>query len=220
MTITDYEVIRKLTRIEQQMDTTTDADEFDELRLQSECLLSFAMAEVVVFEQNGKYGLKTKSKREGYQPFVVEEALYDHIEPQMELIIAKKDGLPTLLYELDERVNIAIDCDELRPTNVLHHYLAYRGGKCGLYNSEQRDWTLQPLYDEIREEDGYFIMRKGQKYGYLDCQCFVEAEYDRISICRRVGFVRFYRDQQCGYINAEGAWTPNIEEAALYKMRW
>lgn len=220
MTLTDYEVIREFTRLEQQMDMTTDADEFDELRLQSECLLPFAMAEVVVFEQNGKYGLKTKSKREGYQPFVVEEAIYDHIELQMELIIAKKDGQPILLYELDERVNIAINCDELKPTNVLHHYLAYRGGKCGLYNSEQRDWTLQPLYDEIREEDGYFIMCKGQKYGYLDCQCFVEAEYDRISICRRVGFVRFYRGQQCGYINAEGAWTPNIEEAALYRVHW
>lgn len=219
MTLTDYEVIRELTHFEQQMDMTTDADEFEELRLQSECLLPFAMAEVVVFEQNGKFGLKTESKRDGYQPFVVEEAIYDHIELQMETIIAKKDGQPVLLYELDERVNIAIDCDELRPTNVLHHYLAYRGGKCGLYNSGQRDWTLQPLYDEICEEDGYFIMRKGQKYGYLDCQCFVEAKYDRISICRRVGFVRFYRDQQCGYINVEGAWTPNIEEAALYRVR-
>ena len=80
MTITDYEVIRKLTRLEQQMDMTTDADEFDELRLQSEHLMPFAMAEVVVFKQNGKYGLKTESKREGYQPSVVEEAIYDHIE--------------------------------------------------------------------------------------------------------------------------------------------
>lgn len=127
-----------------------------------------------------------------------------------------------MLYEYKLSLIPLPECDDVEFTTLFGCYLLRKDGKCGLFSTEDGGRLIAPIaYDEITpvgtgySADG-MLLRQGQKFGFYDHSTFVPAEYDAIRLPCMKGYVRFYHGEECGFIDAQGRWTQNIDEAHIW----
>lgn len=214
MTTTNIAILRELTRLDLQMNMTTDSLEYNELERECYALLCKLDVPVVTFEHEGKYGLRTEDLHNGSQ--IIVEPIYDSIFDDDFAATAVKDGHWYLLYGNGKIEDIEVECDELLLTNTFDLFKGRVGSRWGLYDKGLCQWVASPIYDEIQEEHTSFLLRSNAKYGLYAHGSLVEAIYDRVLFCRTAGYVGFYKKGELGFIDARGQWTSNLEEAVLW----
>lgn len=184
-----------------------------------------------IYEADSRYGLcytydpSGRSSFTGAEPekHPITPAEYDEIRrADDEVALGRKDGRWFVLYEYRLCVVPLPECDDVEFTALLGRYLLRKTGKCGLFSTEDGGRLVAPIeYDEITpvgtgySADG-ILLRRGKKFGFYDHRMFVPAEYDAIRFPRTKGYVRFYRGEECGFIDAQGRWTQNIDEAYVW----
>lgn len=117
-----------------------------------------------------------------------------------------------------------IESDE--PTHVFcceEWTIVKKNGKYGVYDRYEEKYLLEPIYDELVEEENYhhLITRIGDKFGFFNSEFNVAPQFENYRIGRMLSFVRFRLNGKWGYINKDGEWTEKIEEARAYaKNPW
>lgn len=202
-----------------------------DLRARTNDLERFFFPQLDIYEDDGSYGLCYSYAPSGRSSFTGAEpekhpiapAEYDEIRrADDEVALGRKGGRWFVLYEYRLCVVPLPECDDVEFTALLGRYLLRKADKCGLFSTEDGGRFIAPIeYDEITPAGtGYsadgMLLRKGQKYGFYDHRTFVPADYDAIRFPRTKGYVRFYRGEECGFIDAQGRWTQNIDEAYVW----
>lgn len=145
-------------------------------------------------------------------------SLYRHYPSEEDTLKGKGTG-SGLWEELPD-----IESDE--PTHVFYCQewtIVKKNGKYGVYNRYEEKYLLEPIYDELVEEENYhhLITRIGDKFGFFNSEFNVAPQFENYRIGRMLSFVRFRLNGKWGYINKDGEWTEKIEEARAYaKNPW
>lgn len=213
MLITDTMVLQELTLLDIQMDSTTDAEEYDEFEKQHRELEKQLYVETFVFEKDGKYGIKSNCQQ---GEVIIAEAVYEQIISDYEGCIARNGNEWSIFYESGGCDTLHLDCDELQFSQIAGYLLVRKDALWGLFDADHQQWAIAPVCQQILQEQGHYLYQVGTKWGYMDCAWHIPAEYDCIKLCRHQGYARFYKSGEMGFIDKDGQWTPHIELAELW----
>lgn len=220
------EVLVQLTRLDLLMDEA-EGDMLHELEAECDRLelnVESTSEQIEVFEQDGLYGLKQKSVSGISEGKVLFPAVYESItspDDDESLLIGRKGRMLTILYHEGIRVDKTIECDDIVSAGMNFWYVVRNRSKWGLYSMTGEEWILPVEYDWLQIKSGHIVINRDGKYGLVTGPGeIVPAEYDSIRFCRHAGYVGFYKDGQLGYINADGKWTTDINEASLWVQNY
>lgn len=172
-----------------------------------------------VFTSEGKVGLKD------YFGGTVVPAIYDEIKKSddhkhKDICFGRIDDSWGKVAELGHKVSSPIiEFDE--PTHEFCYgcwTVVKKKGKYGVYDSFKEKYLLDPIYDELIEEENYhhIITRIGDRFGFFDYEFNIPPRFEQYKIGRSLSFVRVMLNGKWGYINEKGKWTERIEEARAY----
>lgn len=92
-------------------------------------------------------------------------------------------------------------------------------GKYGiikLYDGDLAKEQVEPIYDDIQETDGgYLILKKDGKYGLFKYGYVLPTEYERIFIPTVMGWIKVMKDGVWGYIDTNNEFTEDMNKAYL-----
>ena len=122
--------------------------------------------------------------------------LYKTGEKHVENNIDSLEMAGNALYDLDGNVIIPYTSNKIGETryrggfivyNITDYYASIRiEGKYGIFDIKNRQMLIEPMYDNVFQIDdrGYFVVKKGNKYGMVDANNTVMFgfDYDRIHI--------------------------------------
>lgn len=191
-------------------------DKLDELKRELVLKKMFIFDALVIFEDNGKFGVKSR----GFDKVVI-PADYDNIKPcASQHFIVEQNGKYGLIQTAYFHNNIVypIVCDSITYTQ---HYMQkiQVNGKYGLLRlNENLRIIVEPVYDsvELLGEDEFYILKKDNKMGIYHHDLVILPEYDEIKLPNVFGWVNVKKDNNWGYIGINKEFTTNINEAFLY----
>lgn len=90
-------------------------------------------------------------------------------------------------------------------------------GKYGVVELCSGDWArerVEPVYDDIQETDGgYLVLKKDGKCGLYKYGTILPAEYERIFVPVIMGWIKVVKNGVWGYVDSDNEFTENIENA-------
>ena len=170
--------------------------------------------EKTVFCENGKYGIKD------FLDYAMVPPEYDEIilKNQFTAYGRKQNLWGLILDDGNSITNPRIEFDKPPMTRVFGNWLEVQvKGKWGLYETYKDEYLLEPVYDDLHVQKGYFhiILKKDNKYGFYDSRFFVPCDYDAIWWGRGLSFVKFKKDGKWGYMDADTHWVEDIGKARV-----
>lgn len=191
-------------------------DKLDELKRELVLKKMFIFDALVIFEDNGKFGVKSR----GFDKVII-PAEYDSIKPcDPKYFIVEQNGKYDLIQigYFDYKIVYPIVCDSI--TNAQHYMQKIQvNGKYGLLKlDEDLRILVEPIYDsiELLGEDEFYLLKKDNKMGIYHHGVVILPEYDEIKLPHVFGWVNVKKDNQWGYIGINKEFTTDINEAFLY----
>lgn len=176
----------------------------------------FIFDALVIFEDNGKYGVKSR----GFDKLVI-PAEYDSIrscDPKYFIVEQNgKFGLIQTSY-FDYNIVYPIVCDSITYTKYFMQKIQV-GGKYGLLKlDENLRIIVEPVYDSIElfGDDEFYLLKKDNKMGIYHNGVVILPEYDEVKLPHVFGWVKVKKDNQWGYIGMNKEFTTDVNETYLY----
>lgn len=172
---------------------------------------------LVVFEEEGKYGLKSK----GFN-HIVAQPQYSSIKScWSKFFIVEQDGKYGLLSTgyFDSEIAYPIICDSI-VTSHIDLLIIEVNGKFGLLKMEGRSVRiiLKPIYDEIAKhgKEEFIVIKKDGKLGFYHHGIIINPQFDDIYVPEVFGWIKVKKNEEWGYIGVGKEFTKNVNEAFLY----
>lgn len=196
--------------------------EEDKARLESQLyLLSAPLVsshKLFPFSSGGKMGVKD------YLGSPIVPAIYDEVQ------LVEGEMEDAGFGRLGDRWGLVAGCGEKVDSPLIafdepFHYtyesewtIVKKDGKYGVYDIFKKRFLLDPLYDELIETAGFYhlIPRIGDRYGFFNEEFCIAPQFEQYHLGRSLSFIRFMLDGRWGFIDKDGAWTEQIDEARAY----
>ena len=191
-------------------------DKLDELKRELVLKKMFIFDALVIFENNGKCGVKSR----GFDKVVI-PAEYDSIKPcNPKYFIVEQNSKFGLIQTgyFDYNIVYPIVCDSI---TYAQHYMQkiQVNGKYGLLKlDEDLRILVEPVYDSIDlfGDDEFYLLKKNNKMGIYHHGVVILPEYDEVKLPHVFGWVNVKKDNQWGYIGMNKEFTTDVNEAYLY----
>ena len=176
----------------------------------------FIFDALVIFEDNGKYGVKSR----GFDKLVI-PAEYDSIRScDPKYFIVEQNGKFGLIQTgyFDYNIVYPIVCDSITYTKYFMQKIKV-GGKYGLLKlDENLRIIVDPVYDSIElfGDDEFYLLKKDNKMGIYHHEVMILPMYDEIKLPHVFGWVNVKKNNQWGYIGIDKEFTTHVNEAFLY----
>ena len=191
-------------------------DKLDELKRELVLKKMFIFDALVIFEDNGKYGVKSR----GFDKVVI-PAEYDSInscDPKYFIVEQNgKYGLIQTAY-FEYKIVYPIICDSITYAKDFMQKIQVNG-KYGLLKlDEDLRVLVEPVYDsiELLGEDEFYILKRDNKLGIYHHGVLILPEYDEIKLPQIFGWVNVKKNNLWGYIGIDKEFTTDVNEAFLY----
>lgn len=191
-------------------------DKLDELKRELVLKKMFIFDALVIFEDNGKYGVKSR----GFDKVVI-PAEYDSINScDPKCFIVEQNGKYGLIHTgyFDYKIVYPIVCDSITYAKNFMQKIQVNG-KYGLLKlDEDLRILVEPVYDSIElfGDDEFYFLKKDNKMGIYHHGVVILPEYDEVKLPHVFGWVNVKKDNQWGYIGINKEFTTDINEAFLY----
>ena len=191
-------------------------DKLDELKRELVLKKMFIFDALVIFENNGKFGVKSR----GFDKVII-PADYDSINScDPKCFIVEQNGKYGLIQTgyFDYKIVYPIVCDSITYAKNFMQKIQVNG-KYGLLKlDEDLRILVEPVYDSIElfGDDEFYFLKKDNKMGIYHHGVVILPEYDEVKLPHVFGWVNVKKDNQWGYIGINKEFTTDINEAFLY----
>ena len=191
-------------------------DKLDELKRELVLKKMFIFDALVIFEDNGKFGVKSR----GFDKVII-PADYDSINScDPKCFIVEQNGKYGLIQTgyFDYKIVYPIVCDSITYAKHLMQKIQVNGkyGLLKLYDNLRV--LVEPVYDSIElfGDDEFYILKRDNKMGIHYHEVVILPEYDEIKLPHVFGWVNVKKKNQWGYIDINKEFTTDVNEAFLY----
>lgn len=192
-------------------------DELDKLKSELEIKKMYIFDELIRFEDNGKFGIKSR----GFNKIIV-PAEYEQIKGSWENVFpVKKNGKYGLIRVgfFNYEIIYPMICDDITFTpNYLWRIEVNR--KFGLLENDEQSFKIisEPVFDSIEscQHDSCNILTRNGKKGIYHNGVLINPEYDEIELPHFFGWIKFKNNNVWGYIGLNKEYTTNVDEAFFY----
>ena len=191
-------------------------DKLDELKRELVLKKMFIFDALVIFEDNGKFGVKSR----GFDKVII-PADYDSINScDPKCFIVEQNGKYGLIHTgyFDYKIVYPIVCDSITYAKHLMQKIQVNGkyGLLKLYDNLRV--LVEPVYDSIElfGDDEFYILKRDNKMGIHYHEVVILPEYDEIKLPHVFGWVNVKKSNQWGYIDINKEFTTDVNEAFLY----
>ena len=192
-------------------------DEYDDYRNELVIKQMQIYDSLIVFDENGKYGLKSK----GFNQIVI-PAIYDSINPcWSNFFIVEEEGKYGVVSTgyFDYSIVYPIVCDTINPSYI-DLLIIQVNGKYGILKMEGQCIRIlvETNYDEIikEEEEEVYIIKKDGKLGLYHHGITIHPQFDEINVPKVFGWIKVKKDDEWGYIGIQKTFTADVAKAFLY----
>lgn len=129
--------------------------------------------------------------------------------------IIQSDGKGTLVCPcIYDQIESLSDFGDLVKITVNGKY-----GLIELYGGDFAKVKVEPIYDDIQETDGgYVILKKNGKCGLFKYGYVLPTEYERIFIPTVMGWIKVMKNGVWGYVDTKNEFTEDMNKAYLYHL--
>lgn len=127
--------------------------------------------------------------------------------------IIQSDGKGTLVCPcIYDQIESLSDFGDLVKITVNGKY-----GLIELYGGDFAKVKVEPIYDDIQETDGgYVILKKNGKCGLFKYGYVLPTEYERIFIPTVMGWIKVMKNGVWGYVDTNNEFTEDMNKAFLH----
>ena len=127
--------------------------------------------------------------------------------------IIQSDGKGTLVCPcIYDQIESLSDFGDLVKITVNGKY-----GLIELYGGDFAKVKVEPIYDDIQETDGgYVILKKNGKCGLFKYGYVLPTEYERIFIPTVMGWIKVMKNGVWGYVDTNNEFTEDMNKAYLH----
>ncbi|MDB1145360.1 MAG: WG repeat-containing protein [Alcaligenaceae bacterium] len=177
-------------------------------------LHSLRESDLIRVEKDGKIGWIDRSGNQVIPPIYSHMYYFD----EAGLAIAEKEGKVGLIDTKGE-VRMPFRYDEMKPLKNPHTYQVRLGEKWGVIQYDTSVTTVLPLeYEDIKEEDGYYIVYKNSLFQLVNQQgnMLIPTGFDEIQVM----------SSEAVLVRIEGRWhffdiaTGKVDEIAYDKVKF
>lgn len=216
-TVFNRETISSWTENEEKQLNELQGEEYDNYRNELIIKQMHIYDSLLVFELNGKYGLKSK----GFNHIVVQPQYSSIKSCWSNFFVIEQDGKYGLLSTgyFDSEIVYPIICDSI-VTSYIDLLIIEVNGKFGLLKMDGRSirMLIEPICDEIAKhgEEEFILIKKDGKLGFYHHNIIINPQFDDICVPEVFGWVKVKQDGEWGYIGVNKEFTKDVNEAFLY----
>lgn len=171
-------------------------------------------------QENGKEGVKNDFFNHWIVPPIFDK-IVDDTNANLNYIvmdngkygIIQSDGKGTLVCPcIYDQIESLSDFGDLVKITVNGKY-----GLIELYGGDFAKVKVEPIYDDIQETDGgYVILKKNGKCGLFKYGYVLPTEYERIFIPTVMGWIKVMKNGVWGYVDTNNEFTEDMNKAYLH----
>lgn len=171
-------------------------------------------------QENGKEGVKNDFFNHWIVPPIFDK-IVDETNASLNYIvmdngkygIIQSDGKGTLVCPcIYDQIESLSDFGDLVKITVNGKY-----GLIELYGGDFAKVKVEPIYDDIQETDGgYVILKKNGKCGLFKYGYVLPTEYERIFIPTVMGWIKVMKNGVWGYVDTKNEFTEDMKKAYLH----
>ena len=171
-------------------------------------------------QENGKEGVKNDFFNHWIVPPIFDK-IVDETNASLNYIvmdngkygIIQSDGKGTLVCPcIYDQIESLSDFGDLVKITVNGKY-----GLIELYGGDFAKVKVEPIYDDIQETDGgYVILKKNGKCGLFKYGYVLPSEYERIFIPTVMGWIKVMKNGVWGYVDTNNEFTEDMNKAYLH----
>ena len=171
-------------------------------------------------QENGKEGVKNDFFNHWIVPPIFDK-IVDDTNANLNYIvmdngkygIIQSDGKGTLVCPcIYDQIESLSDFGDLVKITVNGKY-----GLIELYGGDLAKVKVEPIYDDIQETDGgYVILKKNGKCGLFKYGYVLPTEYERIFIPTVMGWIKVMKNGVWGYVDTNNEFTEDMNKAYLH----
>jgi len=173
-------------------------------------------------QENGKEGVKNDFFNHWIVPPIFDK-IVDDTNANLNYIvmdngkygIIQSDGKGTLVCPcIYDQIESLSDFGDLVKITMNGKY-----GLIELYGGDFAKVKVEPIYDDIQETDGgYVILKKNGKCGLFKYGYVLPTEYERIFIPTVMGWIKVMKNGVWGYVDTNNEFTEDMNKAYLHLL--
>lgn len=175
-----------------------------------------------IVQENGKEGVRNDFFNHWIVPPIFDEVVCD-TNASLNYIVM--DNGKYGIIQSDGKGTLVCPCiyDHIEPLSNFGDLVKITvNGKYGLielYSGDFAKVKVEPIYDDIQETDGgYIILKKDGKCGLFKYGYVLPTEYERIFIPTVMGWIKVMKNGVWGYVDTNNEFTEDMNKAYLYRL--
>ena len=172
-------------------------------------------------QENGKEGVKNDFFNHWIVPPIFDK-IVDETNASLNYIVM--DNGKYGIIQSDGKGTLVCPCiyDKIEPLSDFVDLVKITvNGKYGIIElySDFARVRVEPIYDDIQETDGgYVILKKNGKCGLFKYGYVLPTEYERIFIPTVMGWIKVMKNGVWGYVDTNNEFTEDMNKAYLYHL--
>lgn len=171
-------------------------------------------------QENGKEGVKNDFFNHWIVPPIFDK-IVDETNASLNYIVM--DNGKYGIIQSDGKGTLVCPCiyDQIEPLSNFGDWVKItlndKYGIIELYGGDFARVRVEPMYDDIQETDGgYVILKKNSKCGLFKYGYVLPTEYERIFIPTVMGWIKVMKNGVWGYVDTNKEFTEDMNKAFLH----